>query len=65
MGVKFGTSWGLAQNFFKNTLLEMVFKKMVSNLSILRPKLAFFYRDRNRVLSDPRYRPPTPVLVMK
>ena len=26
-------------------------------------KWAFFYRDRNRVLSDPRYRPPTPVLV--
>ena len=26
-------------------------------------KWAFFYRDRNRVLSDPRYRPTTPVLV--
>ena len=35
MGVKFETSWGLAQKFFKNTLLERVFEKMVSNLSIL------------------------------
>ena len=35
MGVKFETSWGLAQEFFKNTLLEGVFEKMVSNLSVL------------------------------
>ena len=27
MGVKFETSWGLAQKFFKNTLLERFFKK--------------------------------------
>ena len=42
MGVKFETSWGLAQKFFNNTLLERVFKKMVSNLSILRLKFGKF-----------------------
>ena len=35
MGMKFETSWGVARKIFKNTLLERVFEKMVSNLSIL------------------------------
>ena len=35
MGVKFETSWGVDPRIFKNTLLERVFKKMVSNLSVL------------------------------
>ena len=35
MGVKFGTSWGVDPRIFKNTLVERVFEKMVSNLSIL------------------------------
>ena len=35
MGMKFETSWGVAPRIFKNTLLERVFEKMVSNLSIL------------------------------
>ena len=35
MGMKFETSWGVDQKIFKNTLLERVFEKMVSNLSIL------------------------------
>ena len=35
MGMKFETSWGVDPKIFKNTLLERVFEKMVSNLSIL------------------------------
>ena len=35
MGMKFETSWGVDKKIFKNTLLERVFEKMVSNLSIL------------------------------
>ena len=35
MGVKFETSWGVDSRIFKNTLVERVFEKMVSNLSIL------------------------------
>ena len=35
MGMKFETSWGVDPKIFKNTLVERVFEKMVSNLSIL------------------------------
>ena len=35
MGMKFETSWGVAPRIFKITLLDRVFEKMVSNLSIL------------------------------
>ena len=31
MGMKFETSWGVAPIIFKNTLMERVFEKMVSN----------------------------------
>ena len=33
--MKFETSWGVDPKIFKNTLVERVFEKMVSNLSIL------------------------------
>ena len=35
MGVKVWTCWRVDPGIFKNTLLERVFEKMVSNLSIL------------------------------
>ena len=35
MGVKFGTSWGVALKIFKIWLLVWFFSKMVSNLSVL------------------------------
>ena len=35
MGVKLETSWGVDPRILKNTLLERVFEKMVSNLSVL------------------------------
>ena len=35
MGMKFDTSWGVTPRIFKITLLERVFEKVVSNLSIL------------------------------
>ena len=34
MGIKLETSWGVDPRIFKNTLLERVFEKMVSNLSV-------------------------------
>ena len=43
---------------------EVKVKKVNPFLVRLFPlKWAFFNGDRNRVLSDPRYRPPTPVLM--
>ena len=115
MGVKFETSWGVDSRIFKNTLVERVFEKMVSNLSILEGvfeakfqgwffllrrnfkrdffckiegefsflwkwrkvklkgisfKMAFYPRASLartvfsfKTFFDPRYRPPTPVLV--
>ena len=54
MGVKFETSWGVDSRIFKNTLVERVFEKMVSNLSILEgvfeakfQGLSFFLLPRN------------------
>ena len=35
MGIKFETSWEVDPKIFKNTLLERVFEKMVSNVSVL------------------------------
>ena len=35
MGMKFDTSWGVTPRICKITLLERVFEKVVSNLSIL------------------------------
>ena len=115
MGMKFDTSWGVTPRIFKITLLERVFEKMVSNLSILEGvfeakfqgwffllrrnfkrdfyckiegefnflwkwrkvklkgisfKMAFYPRASLartvfsfKTFFDPRYRPPTPVLV--
>ena len=35
IGVKFETSWGVEPKISKNTLLERVFEKMVSYLSVI------------------------------
>ena len=115
MGMKFDTSWGVTTRIIKITLLERVFEKIVSNLSILEGvfeakfqgwffllrrnfkrdffckiegefsflwkwrkvklkgisfKMAFYPRASLartvfsfKTFFDPRYRPPTPVLV--
>ena len=41
----------------------LVFKFFYFQICWFLLKGTFFHRDRNRVLSHPRYRPPTPVLV--
>ena len=52
MGVKFETSWGVAPKIFKNTLLERVFEKMVSNLSVLEGIFeAYFFSKNFKVIS--------------
>ena len=47
MGVKFETSWGVAAKIFKNTLLERVFEKMVSNLSVLEGIFEAYFFSKN------------------